>query len=82
VQQQVPPEKLSGVVSFDALGSFTAIPIGCALIGPVSDVIGIEAAFAAAALILAASIAFQVSVREIRELRAPVREPRPVTEAA
>jgi MFS family permease len=82
VQQQVPPEKLSRVVSFDALGSFTAIPIGYALIGPVSDAIGIEVAFAAAALILAASIAFQVSVREIRELRAPAPEPQPVTEAA
>ncbi len=82
VQQHVPPEKLSRVVSFDALGSFAAIPIGYALIGPVSDAIGIEATFVAAATILCASIVFQVSFREIRELRPAAPESTPAAGAA
>ena len=70
VQQHVPAEKLSRVVSYDALGSFAAIPVGQALVGPVSDGIGIEATLWGAAAIMLASIVFQLSIREIRELRA------------
>jgi hypothetical protein len=71
VQQQIPQAKLSRVVSYDALGSFTAIPIGYALVGPISEAIGVEATCFASAAILVASIALQLSVREVRELRAP-----------
>ncbi|HEY7706204.1 MAG TPA: MFS transporter [Gaiellaceae bacterium] len=71
VQQRVPPEKLSRVVSYDALGSYAAIPVGYALVGPVSEGIGVEATCFVSAAILVSSIALQLSVREVRELRAP-----------
>ena len=70
VQQQVPQDRLSRVVSYDALGSFAAIPLGYAIVGPLSDAIGIATTLWLASGILLASIAVQVSVREVRDLRA------------
>ena len=40
-QREVPERVQSRVASYDTLGSFVLIPIGVAVIGPVSDVIGI-----------------------------------------
>ena len=40
MQQEIPQEKLSRVYSYDALGSFILIPLGVAIVGPVSEVIG------------------------------------------
>lgn len=43
LQQHVPRHALSRVSSYDALGSFVAIPVGLSLVGPISDAIGIDA---------------------------------------
>ena len=40
-QQQVPEHAQSRVASYDTLGSFVLMPIGCALVGPLADAIGI-----------------------------------------
>jgi hypothetical protein len=42
LQQHVPQEALSRVSSYDALGSFVAIPIGLSIVGPVSAAIGVS----------------------------------------
>jgi MFS family permease len=42
-QQHVPEESRSRVSSYDALGSFVLLPLGSAIAGPVSAVIGIPA---------------------------------------
>ena len=42
LQQHVPQESLSRVSSYDALGSFVAIPIGLSIVGPVSAAIGVS----------------------------------------
>ena len=68
LQQHVPREALSRVSSYDALGSFVAIPIGLSVVGPVSDAIGIEPTlWIAAALFVAAQSAALLS-REVRTL--------------
>ncbi|WP_026116732.1 MFS transporter [Nocardiopsis valliformis] len=40
VQENIPPERLSRVYSYDALGSFVAMPVGQIAIGPVAEAIG------------------------------------------
>jgi MFS family permease len=40
-QQQVPEAAQSRVASYDTLGSFVLMPLGMALVGPVSDAIGL-----------------------------------------
>jgi len=43
IQQNVAPEKLARVHSFDMAGSFIARPLGLALTGPVAEIIGFRA---------------------------------------
>ncbi|MDQ3065689.1 MAG: MFS transporter [Actinomycetota bacterium] len=43
VQQEIPPDKLSRVYSYDALGSLALVPVGLALAGPVASLIGVRA---------------------------------------
>ena len=58
MQQEIPQEKLSRVYSYDALGSFILIPLGVAIVGPVSELIGTrETILAAAAISLTATLA-------------------------
>ncbi len=42
MQQHVPPEMLSRVYAYDALGSLVAIPVGQALAGPVAGLVGVR----------------------------------------
>jgi MFS family permease len=69
MQQEIPPEKLSRVYSYDALGSFVLIPIGLAVVGPVAEAIGTsETLLLAAALNLLATVAV-LAVHDVRTLR-------------
>ena len=68
MQQEIPPEKLSRVYSYDALGSFVFIPIGQALAGPIADVAGTRATlFGSAVLVVAATLPV-LAVRDVRTL--------------
>ncbi len=40
-QQQIPERAQSRVASYDTLGSFVLMPVGMAIVGPVSDAIGV-----------------------------------------
>jgi len=51
VQQEIPPDKLSRVYSYDALGSIALVPVGYAIAGPIADAIGIQATLWGAAAI-------------------------------
>ncbi|MGW5878845.1 MFS transporter [Nocardiopsis terrae] len=69
VQENVPPERLSRVYSYDALGSFVAMPVGQVAIGPVAEAIGPgRSLLVVAALTLAATLA-AVRARSVRSLR-------------
>jgi MFS family permease len=68
MQQEIPPDKLSRVYSYDALGSIGLIPLGYAIAGPVADAIGVRATlWGAAAIGIAVTLAV-LAVRDVRTL--------------
>jgi MFS family permease len=68
LQQNIPPAVLARVYSYDAVGSFIAIPIGEILVGPLAHVFGTTPVLlGCAAVIVVASLA-AVSVRSVRHL--------------
>ncbi|HEU5064873.1 MAG TPA: MFS transporter [Gaiellaceae bacterium] len=68
MQQEIPQEKLSRVYSYDALGSFVLIPLGVAIVGPVSELIGTRATIiGATAISLTATLAVLL-VRDVRTI--------------
>jgi MFS family permease len=77
-QQQVPPEHLSRVSSYDALGSFVLVPVGSALAGPVASLIGIFTTLVASGVVSLACIAIVIGQPSVRAIRAaPSTEPLP-----
>lgn len=69
VQENIPPERLSRVYSYDALGSFVAMPVGQIAIGPVAEAIGPErSVLIVAGLTVAATLA-AVAAPSVRSLR-------------
>jgi MFS family permease len=68
MQQEIPPDKLSRVYSYDALGSIGLIPLGYAIAGPVADAIGVRATlWGAAAIGIAVTLAV-LAVTDVRTL--------------
>ncbi|MEK6274989.1 MAG: MFS transporter [Actinomycetota bacterium] len=68
MQQEIPPEKLSRVYSYDALGSWILIPLGLAVAGPVAEAVGTrETILGAAAISLTATLAV-LFVRDVRTI--------------
>ena len=77
VQQEVPPDKLSRVYSYDALGSMGLVPLGYALAGPVANEIGVRATlWGAAAIGIGVTLAVLVvpGVRRLERSAAPARD--------
>jgi MFS family permease len=70
-QQQVPERAQSRVASYDALGSFVLIPIGTALVGPVSDAIGVTETLWIALLVMWASWAAILALPSVWAIRRP-----------
>jgi hypothetical protein len=69
LQQHIPDEKLSRVSSYDVLGSFALIPVGVAVMGPISGAIGVaDTLMGAAAVVVVATLAV-VCVSDVRNLR-------------
>ncbi|GAB3704862.1 MFS transporter [Nocardiopsis oceani] len=69
VQENIPPERLSRVYSYDALGSFVAMPVGQVAIGPVAEAIGPGRALLIVAGLTLAATGAAVSTRSVRSLR-------------
>lgn len=69
LQQHIPDEKLSRVSSYDVLGSFALIPIGVAVMGPISDAIGVADTLMGGALIVILATLAVISVSDVRNLR-------------
>ena len=64
-QQQVPEEALSRVSSYDAIGSFTLIPLGTAAAGIVAGAIGAQTTLLAAG---ATTIALNIAILFVRSI--------------
>ncbi|MER5394940.1 MFS transporter [Saccharopolyspora sp. NPDC002686] len=69
LQQNIPEDRLARVYSYDALGSFLAMPIGAALIGPVATGLGDESALLITAASIVIATAAVLTVPEVRNLR-------------
>ena len=69
LQQHIPDEKLSRVSSYDVLGSFALIPVGVAVMGPISGAIGVADTLIGAALVVVLATLAVISVADVRNLR-------------
>jgi MFS family permease len=76
-QRLVPPEHLSRVSSYDALGSFVLIPVGSALAGPVASWVGIYPTLLGSGLISLACILIVIAQPSVRAIRSDQLEPAP-----
>lgn len=68
-QQHIPPGAQSRVSSYDELGSFVLIPLGLALAGPASDLVGMSPTLWGAAGISAVCIATMAAIPSVRAIR-------------
>jgi MFS family permease len=69
LQQEIPPEKLSRVSSYDALGSFALAPVGTAVAGPLASALGSAAVLAAGGALVVILPVLVLLVPEVRQLR-------------
>jgi len=68
IQEHIPPDKLARVYSYDALGSFVAIPIGQVAAGPIAEAIGTGPALLGAAGVVALAVVGMLASRQVRTL--------------
>lgn len=73
LHEHVPPDKLSRVSSYDALGSFVLGPVGLTVIGPVAAAIGTAETLVGAAGVIVLSTLLVLLVEDVRTMRR--REP-------
>lgn len=74
LQQHIPKESLSRVMSYEALGSFAFVPLGMAAAGPVAEAAGVGRTLTVAAVLIVLSgfaVLLLPSVRNIRAVRSP-----------
>jgi Major Facilitator Superfamily len=76
-QQQVPERAQSRVSSYDALGSFVLMPIGMAIVGPVSDAIGITETLWLAVVVMWASFGAILALPSVWAIRRDAAVPAP-----
>ncbi|GAB3247748.1 MFS transporter [Kineosporia babensis] len=69
IQQQIPPDKLARVYSFDQVGSYVMRPLGLALTGPLAQSIGEHRWLLATASVMAGSTALALIPPSVRNLR-------------
>jgi hypothetical protein len=68
LQQNVPQDKLARVYSYDAVGSFIAIPLGEILVGPLAHTHGTTPVLLGCAGVIVAASLVALSVRSVRRL--------------
>jgi MFS family permease len=74
LQENIPPDRLARVYSYDLLGSFIALPVGAVAAGPLAAHFGAQATLLGGAAVIAVATAAALLSRDIRTLRrkAPV----------
>jgi len=76
LQQNIPPAVLARVYSYDAVGSFIAIPAGEILVGPLAHTFGTTPVLLGCAAVIAVASLAALSIRSVRGLE--VGPPTPV----
>jgi MFS family permease len=69
MQENVPPSMLSRAYSYDALGSFVAIPVGQLAFGPLGAAFGYRDVLVVSGIVYAAICLLTLSSRSVRDLR-------------
>ncbi len=73
MQENIEDGMLSRAYSYDALGSFVALPVGQLAFGPLAAVFGVEQVLVVSAVVYVAVVALVLCSRSVRDLpRAPV----------
>ncbi|MFL6109084.1 MAG: MFS transporter [Marmoricola sp.] len=68
IVQNVPPDKLARVFSFDVVGSFVARPLGLALTGPIATAVGYDTWLLVVAAVMGGSSLLALSSLDVRRL--------------
>ena len=68
IQENVAPDKLSRVYSFDMIGSFIARPVGLALTGPVATLVGYRLWLGVVAAVILGSTLVALTSSDVRHL--------------
>jgi MFS family permease len=74
MQREIPTELLSRLSAYDWFGSLVLLPIGMAVVGPVSDVIGIKSTLIICGSVMLGLVAIVLCVPAVTQLRAPSTE--------
>ncbi len=69
MQQHIPSESYSRVISYDALGSYALAPIGLVVIGPIIEAIGVAQTSRLLAIMTVIAVVTTLAFREVRNLR-------------
>jgi MFS family permease len=69
MQSNVPADRLSRVYAYDWFGSLVFIPVGLALAGPVSAIVGIRLTIVGAGVVVAVATLAALAVPSVRNLR-------------
>lgn len=69
LQQEIPPDKLSRVASYDTLGNYALMPIGTAIAGPLAVAFGTSAVLACGGALVVLLPLLVLLVPEVRHLR-------------
>ena len=72
IQEQVAPDKLARVYSFDMIGSFIARPVGLALTGPVAELVGFRTWLLVVGAVIVVSVAVALTSSDVRRLERKV----------
>jgi MFS family permease len=75
MQQEVPPEMLSRVASYDALGSIALTPAATAVAGPIATAIGTAGVLSAGGALVAVLPVLTLLVPEVRHMRREQQPP-------
>jgi len=81
IQQQVAPDKLARVYSFDMIGSFIARPVGLVLTGPLAVLVGNRAWLTVVGAVIVGSVLVALTSTDVRRLQRR-DEPSAVSEGA
>jgi MFS family permease len=77
IQENVAPDKLARVYSFDMIGSFIARPVGLVLTGPIATVVGYRAWLTVVGAVIVGSVLVALTSGDVRRLARAEPVPRP-----
>ena len=81
IQEQVDPDKLARVYSFDMIGSFIARPVGLVLTGPLAALVGNRGWLTVVGAVIVGSVLVALTSGDVRRLQRREPAPAPLVDA-